>query len=216
MKMLKRLICVAAILTAHIGAVQNVRADIVVVNPSDDGSLYDCKGCNPVSNGAYVLVSGYIQGIIKFPTISIAGPITQAFLTVNPYGLPLWAPDVDVYGITGTSGLISADDINAGTFLGTLHLPSNLNYGQDAYFDVTAFMASASTPFVGFNLRSPTGPDVFSSIEYNYGHPSQLLVTVPEPAPQMLLIVAAGILLLLRMKRGHRGFEMQLTRPVKD
>jgi hypothetical protein len=167
----------------------------VVINPSDDGALYVCDGCNTVNNGGYVTVAGYIQGIVKFSTAPISGPVAQALLTVNPYGLPLGNLNVDVYGIQATSGAINAGDANAGTFLGTMYLPSTLGYGQDATFDVTAFVASAISPFVGFNLRNSGGSDIFSSIEYNYGHPSQLKVTqAPEPTVAVLLIAGMGLL----------------------
>lgn len=39
------------------------------------------------------------------------------------------------------------------------------------------------------------GTDVFSSLEYNYGHPSQLIVsTVPEPGSIILLMVGISVL----------------------
>jgi hypothetical protein len=137
-------------------ALGRVGADTITISPSDDGSLYTNSGA--VDDGAYVLVAGYIQGIVKFPTSAITGPITAATLTVNPYGLPLSAPAVDVYGIMEDNGAIGAQDINAGTFLGTMELPSNLGYGQDASFDVTAFMAGVTSSYVGFNLRDAGGP----------------------------------------------------------
>lgn len=179
----------------------SVSTPLAAINPSDDAALYTCSGCVPVSNGGYLLVSGYIQGAVKFPTSSISGTVTQAKLTVNPYGLPLWGLSVDVYGFTSSSGLIDAASANAGTYLGTWMLPANLGYGQDAYFDVTGFVAAnASASYLGFNLRTPDGgTDVFSSIEYNYGHPSQLLVTVsavtdsfPPAVPTGLSANAAG------------------------
>lgn len=170
----------------------------ITINPVADGSLYTCAGCNTVSDGAYVLTSGYIQGAVKFSTASITGIVSKALLTLNPYGLPLWGSTVDVYGYGTTIGALDVTDANAGTLLGTLTLPANLSYGQDAYFDVTALFTSANSPYVAFNLRS-TGTDVFSSMEYNYGHPSQLLVTtVPEPCS--IALVAVG-LLALRTRR---------------
>jgi len=135
-----------------------------IINPSDDGALYTCADCNPVNNGAYLLVAGYIQGIVIFPTATITGPVETALLTVNPYGLPLFGPDVDIYGIPENRNTISAQDANAGTYLGTLHLPS-LGFGEDASFDVTAFIATNKSPYVGFNLRDASGADVFSSID---------------------------------------------------
>lgn len=165
-----------------------------IINPSDDGALYTCPDCNPVNNGGYVLVAGYIQGIVIFPTAPITGSVSAAFLTVNPYGLPLFDPDVDVYGIPENRSTISAEDGNAGTYLGTLHLP-NLGFGQDASFDVTAFMATNHTPYVGFNLRDGSGADVFSSMEYNYGHPSQLHVTMGAVVQPPTILCAAPLVL---------------------
>jgi hypothetical protein len=158
-------------------------AGTVVINPSDDGALYVCTGCNTVSNGGYVLAAGYIQGIVRFPTAAISGTIQEALLKVNPYGLPLWDKTVEVYGIDGGGSSISANDADAGVFLGILNLPENLGYGQDATFNVTNFLSGAHNPYVGFNLRTDSGTNVFSSIEYNYGHPSLLQVTTVDPAP---------------------------------
>jgi hypothetical protein len=54
-----------------------------------------------------------------------------------------------------------------------------------------------------FNLRS-SGTDVFSSLEYNYGHAAQLLVSsVPEPSQPAML--AAGLLAMgLLLRRRNR------------
>jgi hypothetical protein len=163
----------------------------LILEPTSDGSLYTCDGCNVVSDGDYVLVSGDIQGAIKFSSALITGTVAQAFLTVNPYGLPLFGPTVDVYGYGTTIGQLDVSDVNAGTFLGTLVVPPNLGFGEDAFFDVTAFVTTISAPFLAFNLRSAE-IDVFSSLEFNYGHPSQLLLTfaVPEPSLAALLLMA--------------------------
>lgn len=166
----------------------------VTINPTSDGSLYVCSGCNVVSDGAYVLTAGYIQGAVKFSSAPIAGGhVTQAFLTLNPYGLPLWGNEVAVYGYGTTEGQLTVADADAGTYLGTLTLPPNLGYGQDAFFDVTAFVASTQAPYLAFNLRSE-GSNVFSSLEYNYGHPAQLVVTVPEAGSTSLAL--GGLLLV--------------------
>lgn len=176
-----------------------VEASVIAIDPSDDGSLYTCDGCNVVSDDAYVLVSGYIQGEIKFPTAPIRGPIVQALLSVNPYALPLFGPIVDVYGYGTPSGQIDASDANAGSLLGHWTLPA-LNFGQDAFFDVTDLVRGVATPYVAFNLRTPSGDtDVFSSLEFNYGHASRLTVTtaaaVPEAPTLALLALALAILL---------------------
>ncbi len=171
----------------------NASAAPITIDPTSDGSLYVCENCNVVSDDAYVLVSGYIQGAIKFSSAPITGPIGQAFLTLNPYGLPL-GPTVDVYGYGSSNGQLEESDADAGTFLGTLTLPPDLGFGEDAFFDVTSFLLNVSAPYIAFNLRSDD-TDVFSSLEHNYGHPSQLLITlaqtVPEPSSGLGLLVAA-------------------------
>ncbi len=169
---------------------------ILVIDPTSDGSLYVCAGCNIVSEGDYVLVSGYIQGDVKFASNSISGAVTQALLSLNPYGLPLFGNEVSIYGYGTAIGALDDSDADAGVLLGILILPANLGYGEDVYFDVTAFVAATNAPFLAFNLRT-TDTDVFSSLEYNYGHPSQLLVTtaeLAEPAPMALLF--SGLLAL--------------------
>lgn len=175
-------------------------ASLVTIDPASDGSLYTCAGCTVVSDGAYVLASGYIQGVVKFPTTAIPATITQAFLTLNPYALPLFGESVDVYGYGTPLGPLADTDANAGTFLGTLFLPAGLGYGQDVLFDVTAFVAGTVAPYLAFNLRS-VGTAVFSSLEYNYGHPAQLLVTTAVPEPAAIFLVVLGLLLVARQHR---------------
>lgn len=165
------------------------------VNPTSDGSLYVCSDCNTVSDGGYVLVSGYIQGSVKFSSQSIVGTPSSVLLTLNPYGLPLWGPTVDIYGYGTAIGALDVSDANAGTYIGTLTLPSQLGFGQDAFFDVTSFVKNINAPYIAFNLRT-TGTDVFSSLEYNYGHPSQLIVktAVPEPSSSAILLIGLAAL----------------------
>jgi hypothetical protein len=197
---LKHLLATAAALAVSAAS----HAATLTIDPTSDGSLYTCDGCNTVSDGAYVLTSGYIQGAVKFSTASIVGNVSQAFLTLNPYGLPLWGTNVDIYGYETTIGELHVSDANAGTLLGTLTLPADLGFGQDAYFDVTAFVAGASSPYIAFNLRSD-GTDVFSSLEYNYGHPSQLLITtVPEPS-SIALVMAGSFALGARRRLRDRA-----------
>lgn len=181
----------------------------ITINPSSDGSLYTCETCNIVSDGHYVVVYDYIQGVVKFSSASISGTVTKALLTLNPYGLPLWGPIVDVYGYGTVIGPLDVSDAYAGILIGSLTLPTDLNFGEDAFFDVTAFVAATDAPFLAFNLRATgpgIGPDIFSSLEYNYGHPSQLIVTVATPEPSTLLLLGVGTLGLgLRRRRRQVG-----------
>ena len=176
-------------------------AATTVIDPSDDAALYTCGGCNLISNGQYLLVGGYIQGAVKFPVAQISSPVSHALLSVNPYGLPLGDLNVDVYGFTSNSGLIDAQSANAGVYLGRWSIPSSIGFGQDTFFDVTNFVANAGGPYIGFNLRSITALDVFSSIEINYGHPAQLTVTVTpqaaSPVPTMSITSMALLVSLL-------------------
>jgi len=129
----------------------------------------------------HLLVAGYIIGDVDCQIPSLDGPIGNALFSVNPYALPLWAPQVSVYGAASTSPSISVADLSSPTFLGTLTLPSGLGYGQDVFFDVTNLLRSVQTPYVDFILESTSGIDVFSSLSSNDGHPSQLTVTTtPE------------------------------------
>jgi hypothetical protein len=175
-------------------------ATSVVINPSSTGSLYTCDGCNH-SVHDFLLVAGYIQGIVRFPTAQITGPVSQATFTLNPYALPLFDLTVDVYGIASGAGNATYGDAFAGVPLGTFVLPPNLGFGQDASFDVTAFVASANAPYIGFNLRTDSGTDDFSSLSENYGHGPQLHVTfVPEPSTIALAFPALAALPLRRRK----------------
>src|SRR4051812_7641562 len=88
MRMLMKLTVLSATATTQFVVVSRaIGVDSVVINTSDDGALYVCNGCSTVNNGAYLLEAGYIQGIVRFPTAAIVGQVSQAFLTVNPYGL---------------------------------------------------------------------------------------------------------------------------------
>lgn len=171
-------------------------ANSVVINPSDDGSIYDSGS---VVTSAYLMAAGYIRGVVEFPISAIDGQIENATLSVNPYGLPLWGPVVHVYGYPSNDGHLTFSDYDAGVFLGDWSLP-NLGFGQDAYFNVTTFLQTVTTPYVGFNLRTEGGPDIFSSLEYNYGHPSQLSVVYIIPEPSVFLLLGLGAVMLRRKR----------------
>ena len=118
---------------------------------------------------------------MKFGLSPVKGTVTQAVLSVNPYGLPLWGNPIDVYGYGTQIGNLDASDYHAGTYLGSWTLP-DLGFGQDAYFDVTSLFSSLNASYAAFDLRSG-GVDVLSSLGKNYGHPSELTITtIPEPS----------------------------------
>jgi len=186
-------------------APSSLRANSVTVNPVDDGSLYTCSGCNPAPNRSYVLVSGYIVGEVDFSTALFKGQVQNALFSVNPYGLPLWGPQLSVYGFASSSPTISLADLVSPTFLGTLTLPAGLGYGQDVFFDVTQFLQTVQTPYVDIILENSGGTDVFSSTQYNYGHPSQLTIVTPEPAAGALLLLGIPFVYLLRKVRNSEA-----------
>jgi hypothetical protein len=139
---------------------------------------------------------------VKFPLAPVQGTITQAYLAVNPYGLPLWGNPIDVCGYGTQSGLLAASDYGAGNYLGSWTLP-NLGYGQDAFFDVTSLFSTLNAPYAAFDLQSG-GVDVLSSRNYNYGHPSELIITTVVSEPASLSLLALGIIGITLLRRNQR------------
>lgn len=166
-------------------------ANALLIDPSDDGSIYSNGN---VSDSAYLMASGSIQAVVEFSLSGVGSSVSSAQLSLNPYGLPLWDKTVDIFGFSSNDGILTSSDYNAGTLLGTLTLRDDLTYGEDSFFDVTGFINSVSSSYVGFNLRT-TGTDVFSSLEYNYGHSAQLNVEnvdVPEPSTLAIMLLGLG------------------------
>ncbi|MCP4639892.1 MAG: hypothetical protein GY851_05645 [bacterium] len=200
----------AVVVLAAVVAFQSMAsAEVTTTNPSDDGTVWFT---GIVQTDAYVDVSSNTTGVIEFPLAQVSGPIEEALLSVNPYGLPIWDYTMDVYGYESADGTISQADASAGTYLGTWVLSPALDFGDDAFFDVTGFLQGVSSPYVGFNLRSAAAQ--FCSLEFNYGHPSQLTVTTTDPPMPMgvsaLAISAAGICLAgasVLTRRGKNGEE---------
>jgi hypothetical protein len=181
----------------------------LTLNPVDDGWVWVGQGGPTVPDCCYVETGAVEQGIVKFSTATIPRDFDRVLFSVNPYATPVFAINVSVYGYGTIFGQLHVSDANRGTLLGTLVLPADLGNGQDAFFDVTTFLRAfladpILTPYVAFNLRVPAGFNVFSSIAYgeNYGHGSQLIVTVPEPAPAVLLLAALVILSRIRASAG--------------
>ena len=168
--------------------------------PSDDGYVTQSGA---TSDDGYLLVgeNGW-QGIAKFQLPSIQGTIIQALFELNPYGLPLWGNPVDVYGYGTQSGLLEASDYDAGNYLGSWTLP-NLNFGQEAFFDVTSLFSTLNAPYAAFNLRSGGG-DIFSSLNKNYGTPDELIITTVVPEPASLSLLAFGVFGMTLLRRRQR------------
>ncbi len=167
--------------------------------PVADGTIYSSA---TAITDQYVIAAVSLQGALEFATFD-TGRFLSFQLALNPYALPLYDPTVNIYGYGNADGAITGADYNTGTLLGTLTLPPGLGYGEDAFFDVTAFVRSVPGAYFGFNLRTDSGTDVFSSLDYNYGKPSRLVGTpVPEPSTYaLLLMTGAGALWCARRRR---------------
>jgi hypothetical protein len=184
----------------------SARADIFL--PIADGSVYDDGA---VVTSQYVNLSGsQVHGDIQFQTFNSA-QYSSILLELNPYALPLSGNPVSVYGYDNASGTLSGSDFGAGTYLGAWTLPANLGYGQETFFDVTAFAKSATGSFFGFELQCG-GLDTFSSTGYNYGTPPELIATAtPEPASLSLIGIATGIWTMLAICRRLRPVKRLLS-----
>jgi hypothetical protein len=177
----------------------------IVINPHDDGHF---RATGVGGNYSYLNVDAGggedIRGIAEFSLSAITGPVSSATLSVNPYGLPIYGLGIDVYAYPSNDGTVTFSDYSAGTFIGHWNIPDTLGFGQDTFFDVTPFLRSLTSPnaapYVGFTLRTPNGGYQFSSLEYNYGHPAQLTVTIPEPSA----LAAAAPVLSLALTVLHR------------
>lgn len=153
--------------------------------PADCADLYSSGA---VDRGGYLDASGNIEGGLEFAVFN-ASQNTSILLELNPYGLPLFGPNVSVYGFDGGTGTLMSSNYNSGTLIGVWALPTGLGYGQAATFDVTAFVKSAKGPYFGFLLVA--GGDVFSSTYINYGTPPELYAIGPLPPP-LLTATQAG------------------------
>ena len=165
------------------------RASAADILPVTDGTIYSTS--TAITN-QYIATSSFLRGALEFAAFDTS-EFASLQLALNPYALPLWDLTVNIYGYGNADGAITGADYDADALLGTLTLPANLGYGQDAFFDATDFVRNVPGDFFGFNLRTDSGGDTFSSLEYNYGKPSRLVGTaVPEPSIYALLTVSAA------------------------
>lgn len=178
-------------------------AEVHTINPVNDGSIYSCDGCfTGIDETGYLIAGGNFQGIIKYAAPSIPKSILSAYLVVTAYGLPFWAKELEVYGYETNQFELNIADVNTGTYLGNLITPDIFRFGEDIYLDVTSFFTQAqSSSYIAFNLRNTAtlgSNNMPTSLEYNYGRPTQLIITtvasVPEPENYALFILGLGLI----------------------
>ena len=182
----RALLLVILVVSAAFGHSTASAADIL---PVTDGTIYSTS--TAITN-QYITTSAFLRGALEFAAFD-TGKFASFQLALNPYALPLFDLTVGIYGYGNADGVITGADYDAGALLGTMTLPANLGYGQDAFFDATDFVRNVPGDFFGFNLRTDSGSDTFSSLEFNYGKPSRLVGTaVPEPSTYALLAISAA------------------------
>lgn len=136
----------------------------------------DIYSSGNVDYGLYLDADVNDHGTLEFAEFN-ASQYNSILLEVNPYGLPLFGPVVSVYGFDGGNGTLYSSNFNSGTLIGQWTLPTGLNYGQIATFDVTSFVKSTKGPYFGIYLAA--GGDLFSSTTKNYGTPPMLYAVGP-------------------------------------
>jgi hypothetical protein len=154
-----------------------IQATPVSIIPSDDGYV----GPDFVFTEDYLIVGDdiYGRGVVEFPIKAFKHDVESAVLAVNPYGMPIHAPVMNVYGHESQDGRVDLSDYSGGVFLGQWVVPEDIDYGLETYFDVTDFVRGVNKKYVGFTLQAaPPGIyNLFSSLEYNLGSPARLIVT---------------------------------------
>lgn len=170
--------------------------------------------CGDIYSSGSVVTSAYLDadanphGGLEFAAFN-ARPYTTILLELNPYGLPLFGPDVSVYGFDGGTGTLTGANFNSGNLIGIWTLPAGLNYGQVATFDVTAFVKSTKGPYFGFILVS-TG-DMFSSTSINYGIPPELYAIGPLGPPWLAATWSGNQMILRWPTNNAAGLFLQAT-----
>jgi hypothetical protein len=163
-------------------------APLLVTNYIPPVSCADIYSSGSVLTFTALTLGSSVRGGLEFAAFN-ASQDTTILLELNPYGLPLFGPNVNVYGFDGGTGTLTSSNYNSGTLIGVWTLPAGLGYGQPTTYDVTAFVQSTKGPYFGFILQAVG--DVFSSTSENYGTPPELYVISPPPPPQ-LAITRAG------------------------
>ncbi len=149
-----------------------------------------------------------VRGGLEFAAFN-ASQDTSILLELNAYGLPLFGPNVNVYGFDGGTGTLTASNYNSGTLIGVWTLPAGLGYGQVTTFDVTAFVKSTKGPYFGFILQAVG--DVFSSTSENYGTPPELYIISPPPPPQLTVTRAGNQIIVSWPTNNAAGLSLWAT-----
>lgn len=148
----------------------------------------DIYSSGVVLTNSYLDTAGNIHGGLEFAVFD-ASSYSSIMLALNPYALPLFALNVDVYGFDGGTGIMYGSNFNSGTLIGTFVFPANVTYGQVETFDVTRFVQSVKGPYFGFILQACC--DTFSSLSHNYGTPPEL-IAVRSTLPPALVAKQSG------------------------
>lgn len=179
-------------------------AATVSVIPSQDGYIQ----FGLVDANSYVFVvepsDKEARGVIEFSTGAFGGNLasaSEAVISISPYALPLFIPQMRVFGYASDNGQLDLGDWDSGELLGIWTLPAGLGFGQQASFDVTAFLRDIQSPFVGFRLEGlpvaglDYASNLFSSLEYYLPStgPARLTVAFGVPEPETLALLGLGL-----------------------
>lgn len=181
-----------------------------VINPVGDGAVNNgqCFGCATSIDKSYVIVSSFWDGIVKFSRSDISGTVADAKFTLTTPGTSLFETNVQVFGFGSSFGQLDATDAGAGSFLGVMNFSPDGGVGT---FDVTAFLNTSISSFVGFRLATPNniGTDLFGSLDagvpgklsFDLTDPGPPSSAVPENASWIMMIAGFGLVGLAMRKR---------------
>jgi Bacterial Ig domain len=159
-----------------------------------------------VVSGSYLGTGANIRGGLEF---AASDPIySSVLLALNPYGLPMGDFNANIYGFDGGTGTLYGSNWYSGTLIGTIVFPANVTYGQVETLDVTRFVQSAKGPYFGFIIQAPGG-DIFSSLNYNYGTPPQLIATLSTQPPTLFADRLGGQLVISWNTNQATGLTLQ-------